>query len=170
MHKQIVLKSFSKIQEAILKETGVPPSDSACAKELSILISEKFPYGEKSLRNLYKSAREDSEVEIKQPQVALALCEFLGYKDYEDYLLENHTSSKEPGITLDLIANPGPMFSLERFYAKNKTTIGIILIGVILLMSLSFFDRTRWMIWEDMAYIEASFDSKKIQDGSLKVF
>ncbi len=170
MHKQIVLNSFSKIREDVLNGTGVPPSDSGCANELSIIISEKFPYGEKSLRNLYKAAREDSEVEIKQPQVVLALCQFLGYKDYEDYLLINHRLLGETEMPLVVMPNSSPTFSLQGFYAKNKTTIGIILIGIILLISLSFFDRTRWMIWEDNAYIEASFDSEKIQDGSLKIF
>ena len=170
MHKQIVLNSFSKIREEILNDSGVPPSDSSCAKELSIHISEKFPFGEKSLRNLYKAAREDSEVEIKQPHVVLELCRFLGYKDYEDYLLENHKFSEDFETSPDLIPDSATKFSLKRFYAKNKTTIGIILIGIILLISLSFFDRTRWMIWEDNAYIEASFDSEKIQDGSLKIF
>ncbi len=99
MHKEIVTMAFKKVEKELKRDLGISPSLTNCANQLSILIFEtnKFSYGEKSLRKLYKLALDstEEEIEVKQPQVVSGLCKFLGYKNYKDFVFKNHLSQNE---------------------------------------------------------------------------
>ncbi len=95
MHRTVVVRAFKKAKEEEMREYGIAPSLNRCALRLSCFISEEanppFAYHQKSLYNLYSKAIKDIETDfyIKQPQVVHALCNYLGYENYEDFVCNN---------------------------------------------------------------------------------
>jgi hypothetical protein len=163
MHRKIILKAFEKARKEEVKGTGIVPSIAKSAERLSDFISEdgSGPFGEKSLRNLYNSsAKEDGEdIQIKQPQVVNALCKYVGFDDYEAFLISN-----EVLVPQELVNNS------TRFTHIQKVFLGVI-IGLVMVISLIFYvNRQRWMIWEENHYVVAPFDAEKVQNGILKLY
>ncbi|AFL79706.1 hypothetical protein Aeqsu_0180 [Aequorivita sublithincola DSM 14238] len=177
MHRELLLKAYEKVKESLLEENGIEPSLTACGEELSRILTYSFPYGEKSLRNLYNEANIGDEIIIKQPRVVQALAKYLGYADYRDF--ENKNSNLKEEVD---IVNGGS--ETEAFTAKEgdkadksrriKNVLGLI-IAVCFLICIGFFgyhyfNKQTWMEWEGTQYVETSFDSQKLKDGNLKVY
>ena len=138
MHKEVIIKAFEKAKKEEKTETGIESSVTKCAKRLSAIIFEKnnFPYHERSLINLYKHAcNQGSKTDpvIKQPQVVNALCNYLGFKNYEDFVLNNYQGKKEDP---DVLAKPlGECERLKQklitFIKRNKIVIAISVVLII---------------------------------------
>lgn len=164
MHSELLLKAFDKVSEELALEGHKEPSDSKCAHRLSEIVSEVFPYGEKSFRTLYKRAVKNSEddIQIPRPEVLIALAQYLGYENYRDFLVKN-TIDEVKGI------------SEGRKVPKKKNKLVLSIIAVVLLAVIGFFGyhyftKQRWMEWEGRHYVEASFDSDKLREGNLKAY
>lgn len=52
----------------------------------------------------------------------------------------------------------------------HKALIGLVIVILIVVSTIFFLNRERWMQWEGDHYIEVSFEAKKVQSGDLKVY
>jgi len=157
MHYKLIVSAFEKVKEDLKKESGVTPSETSCAKRLSFIILEEnnFPYGEKSLYNLRKLTLNESKskLKIKQPEVVNALCKFLGYKDYKDYLINSSLPDNEIGDKIE---------PKKYFWAKIITSL------VFIIFLYLYINKPRFMIWQEDHYVEVPFDTSKYNIGQLK--
>ncbi|MBK5215053.1 MAG: hypothetical protein JJE55_15515 [Flavobacteriaceae bacterium] len=163
MHKELLLMAFEKVRKELTKEGIVSPSDSRCAQELSAVISKTFPYGDRSLRDFYKEARNQTgDINIPQPQALLALSQYLGFENYGDFLVKNK---------IDEVKR---ISKVRKVPKRNKKfvifLITLFLAAIIGFFAYNYFNKQRWMEWEETHYIEASFDSKKLKEGNLKAY
>ena len=93
MHRDIIVSAFAKAKKEAFEEHGIQVSTNKAAERISEFISVncKVPFGAKSLRLLHSKTKDASEsVEIKQPQVVVALCNYLAYDSYEAYALSKN--------------------------------------------------------------------------------
>ncbi|OUR90936.1 hypothetical protein A9Q87_13460 [Flavobacteriales bacterium 34_180_T64] len=162
MHRELIIKSFEEIKRKTNEDTGITPSNFATAKLLSDYIYEnhKLSFGERSLSMYYKDAIENKVTLIKQPQVVDAMCNLLGYDNFSDFkkihvkgLSEKRTKTK-------------PL----SFLKKHKIVVLICLIAIVTLSVTFLTNQQRWMEWQTDHYVEVEFDSKKISNGSLKIY
>ncbi|CAL2104198.1 protein of unknown function [Tenacibaculum sp. 190130A14a] len=91
MQQKIINKAFKKIKKKAKKEEGVSLTFTKTSEYLSQLLEDDYNvrFGDKSLRKAYKNSSE-----IKKPEVLKALCQFLGYESYEDYVNQHPTDKK----------------------------------------------------------------------------
>lgn len=167
MHKKLLLAAYEKVHSQLLREYGAAPSQKACGDRLSDIISEKYPYSEKSLRTRCNSAKEGEEISIKQSEVLDALAEYLEYKNYQDFAAQNSIDKKSEGENKK---NKRNSKLLINFFQWNKVALIAILIIVFCALGYFYFNRTRWMEWQDTHYVEVPFDSQKLNDGTLKFY
>lgn len=168
MHQQLIIKTFKKVKDEEEKATGIRPSDTGAAKQLSdyILETQKTPFGERRLADYYRmSKKEDNgEVIVKHPKVVQAMCTYLGFESFKDF-------KKAHGITTsEVSSNIRVKNKMISFLKKNKislTVSGTIIIIMLLIYSVN---KQRWMIWEDVKYIEVGFDPEKYNLGQLKLY
>lgn len=197
MHSEIIIKAFEKAKQNLLKESGIKPSTLKCSKNISEYISDNsnIPFGSKSLRNAYKACNENKKVEIKQPQVINALCKYIGYENYKEYVLKNHKENdnnqnedQEKIIYHSEFSNGKSSITVQpknkklfawfsNASAANKyilfTSISII---VIITITYFFKDSTiltsnlKCMTWQNDHYIEVVCDLNKLQIGQHKLY
>ncbi|MDC8001784.1 hypothetical protein POV26_12115 [Aequorivita todarodis] len=164
MHRELLLKAFEKARRELVQEGYSEPSDSKCANRISEIVSEVFPYGEKSFRKLYKKAitNPQADIQIPRPEVLTALAHYLGYEDYRTFVVRN---SKDEGMTT--IA--------DRKVSKKTNQLLFIAIALFFATIIGFFgyhyfNKQRWMEWEGTHYVEVSFDAEKLKHGTLKAY
>lgn len=170
MHKELLLAAFEKAKEKELKRGYKDPSKSSLASLLSDFIESEyqFQFGERSLRDYYNQAVEGNSIEIKQQKVLDGLSHYLGYSNYTDYLLKNAPESL--GASGEEREKPEYSSSLKPFLKRNKMTLGVIVVALLLVVSISIFSKPRWMEWDGTHYIEVSFDANKLKSGVLKPY
>jgi hypothetical protein len=165
MHRDIIVSAFAKAKKEAFEEHGIQVSTNKAAERISDFISEnsKVPFGAKSLRLLHNKTKDTSEsVEVKQPQVVVALCNYLAYDSYEAYALSKKGRQEMfPKSAAPLIP--------KSFISMHKWPLSIFLF--ILTGSGIYFMTTkqRWMIWDQTHYIEVPFDAEALQNGRLKL-
>ncbi|MEZ4802998.1 MAG: hypothetical protein R2797_09520 [Gelidibacter sp.] len=83
MHSNLLQQAFQKAQDTISSD-----KPTHLSRHLSDFIIEDSgePFGEKSLRNYYKFIFEGKKVNLK-PFVVQSLCHYLGYANYESYIV-----------------------------------------------------------------------------------
>lgn len=173
MHKQLLLKAYEKVARKLFEKQAIQPSLKACGDALSLIISDTFPYSEKSFRNLYNQAKEGAEITIKQPKVVDALAQYLEYKDFRDFENQNSPIAEEYKTPL-----PSPKFISKNrnFKSPNRNStfflitilISFLLAGVF--FGYHYFTKDRWMEWQGTQYIETSFEAEKLKNGVLKAY
>ncbi len=170
MHKDLLLKAFEKTRENLILEGVKSPSLNKIAKELSAIISESFVYGDRSLRDFYKEAisKVDNDIEIPQPQVIVALAKYLGYMDYKDYLLKNELEEKALTTKHRGQTKTGNWVKKNSKWIKSFSIVFIV--GIICFLGYNYFNKQRWMEWNETHFVEVAFDSEKIKDGVLKLY
>ncbi|MGJ8593301.1 MAG: hypothetical protein ACSHXF_12180 [Aquaticitalea sp.] len=114
MHSNLLHQAFQKAQDTISSD-----KPTHLSRHLSdyILEDSHEPFGEKSLRNYYNRIFDDEEVCLK-PFVVLSLCHYLGYANYEAYILN---------------------ISKKKSYPKKSYRISIISQAFMVLFTLFFF-------------------------------
>lgn len=184
MHKQLVLSAFKKAKEEARAATGVNMSVTALAKKISDYMLEecRFQYHEKSLRNKYNSAVKENETLELKSAVANCLCCYLGYKNYEEFVIKNdvHTASfsvaehkADTPVKTSKIVNPEPTSFGEKLKIvihKNKVTLIFCSLIFLLYFGLYMINRQQWMIWDDYHYVEVPFDVDEYGIGKLKLY
>lgn len=169
MHRKLLLRAFEKVRNELEKEGVSSPSKTRCAEELSVIVSKKFSYSERRLRDFYNAAinPDCEEVNIPQEEVVLALANYLGYADFKGYLAENPNNTK---TAIPAILLPTTSQKAMAFLKKNKITLIVILLFVVGIGVYFYITRQRWMEWQDTHYVEVSFDSQKLNEGILKFY
>ncbi len=166
MHRDIIVFAFAKAKKEALKETGREGSNNKASERISAYISNEsdIPYSSRSLRNALNDSLDPTKaVEILQPKVLNALCVYLGYENYQDYLRQKETGSS----TLNQPIGTGPRNPFVKYY-KWVALTGIL----ILIAGAGYFlsNRQRWMEWDTNRYKEVGFDTQKLQEGVLKIY
>ncbi|HPE83819.1 MAG TPA: hypothetical protein PLV43_08885 [Aequorivita sp.] len=164
MHRELLIKAFKKVERELISEGINSPSVNQCAQRLSEIISEIFPYGDRRLRDFYNETRAGTEgdINIPQPKVILALSQYLGYGNYKEFLTKN---------SIDEVKAIQEESKVPQ--KKNKLKLIVILfvlVVVIVFFGYQYFNKQRWMEWEETHYVEVSFDSEKLSEGNLKVY
>ena len=166
MHRDIIISAFAKAKKEEHKETGREGSTNKASERISAYISNisDIPYSSRSLRNALNDASDLSKtVEILQPKVLNTLCMYLGYENYSGYLKTNSVDNPTAQEFKAEVLNN----SMPKYYKW----LALLVISVILGVGVYFFsNRQRWMEWDVNHYVEVNFDSKKLQEGTLKLF
>lgn len=164
MHQKLVELAFDKTGEKLKTEFGIIASFTKKSEHLELILKEEFDtkYSDKSLREVH-----NGNTIIKKQEVLKALCNFLEYDSYEDFLRAN--SENKTDIDTSLKADKNDL--LNTFLKYKKILIGV-LSGVILFLCISTFTvkKQRWMIWKVDHYEEVSFDPQKYGIGKLKLY
>lgn len=193
MHRKLLLAAFEKASENQKKEGVLNPSTNSSAMVLSDFIEEEadFPFSSRSLRDYYnKAVKElDNDIEIKQLKVVHALCAYLGYVDYEDFVLKNSTRKTKIDDGGVLLLAPEKASAQEekpsvkekrdrealplkknRLNMRSKTNllVAAFLLSIFVISVVFFMNRECWMAWEKDHYVKTEFDAKRFQNGELK--
>lgn len=166
MHRELIISAFAKAKNESLQETGREGSTTKASERISAYIVHvgKTPFSPKSLRNLYTNAQDPDEVtEILQSKVLNALCNYIGYDSYQQYLSGAQKGQDKPN---KLIKEKSSF--LSKTVAKWITLVVVILgVGVCIYF---FSNRQRWMEWDRNQYLEVDFNAEKLQGGILKLY
>jgi len=80
----------------------------------------------------------------------------LGYENYSEYLIKNEPPSRA---------------KRRRNNKKSLKLIGLFVLSILLIIVIvNKSSQTRWMEWKMDQYVEVKFDSKKLSDGTLKLY
>lgn len=157
MYKKVIREAFKKAENDIPGRT----SETSVSEHIAAILLNDFktPISGKTLRNLInqsKKTKEDEDISIRTDYI-LSLCKYLGYNNYDDYLI-NNTSNHKKSI--------GMPKELKGYWI----IITICVITVVTLFIYNSFNRQKWMIWDDTKFVEVDFDDKKYDLNQLKLF
>lgn len=155
MFADVVIRAFEKV-----KEEKRLTSPWQCAQQLEIIVQENGggPYSAKSLSKKWKAAQEDNSKEITiRKEVIDALCRYLGYDDYSDYLTKNADSI------------PGRIEGKRAFRKRLIITISISFV-VIIGFAYYHLSQPRMMVWNGTQYEEVDFDLNQYSLSQLKAY
>lgn len=162
MHQKLVKLAFDKTEEKLKTEFGITASFTKKSEHLEVILKDEFntKYSDKSLREVH-----NGNIIIKKQEVLKALCNFLEYDTYEDFLKAN--SENKTGIDRTTGKN-----DLVNTLLKHKKILIGVLSGLLLFLCISTFTvkKQRWMVWKVDHYEEVSFDPKKYGIGKLKLY
>src|SRR5690606_8028256 len=181
MHKKLLLMAFDKVRGELNDEGDKSPSINKCAIRLSDIVSHDFAYSPKSFNTLHKRAVENEENNfiIPKPEVIPILVKYLGYKNYEEFILLNKEKVQKE-IDDGSVLLISPTDSQEQQVEKNsiKTFIntikskkslafGALLLGAVTIATYLYIDRQKWMVWNGHRFEVTSFDPEMEKNGVL---
>ncbi|TYP99021.1 hypothetical protein C7447_102339 [Tenacibaculum adriaticum] len=175
MHKKLILLAFQKAKNDEENETGIIASTTKLSERISAILWNQFKctFGEKSLRNLYKDAINSEEIiiEIKQPKVTQALCKYVGFDNYADFISKTQNSLEaKKSDDLDNVKNERNNKKFIAFIKANKVVFLISFLMIIIVFTISSINKQRWMVWKEDHYVEVKFDTEKYNLNQLKLF
>lgn len=162
MHKTLIIKAFEKAEYLRIKQGEKKPSLTNRAEDLSeyIFETEGFVLGERSYRDYFVDAKRlidtNQDISIKQVKVIKGLSKYLGFDNYEAFV-----------VSLSPKNNRKRLFTFLRAY---KTILIICLLFLSTSIILFFVNRQRWMIWQEDHYVEVSFNVEAYKLGQLKLY
>ena len=159
MFKKVVLKAFDKAKKDISGRSNKTSQSNFISE--SLLNDFKFQISSKTLRNLYDKSvgsEENEDISINSEYVE-NLCLFLGFENYNDFLKKYSNDLTE-----------SKNVSLLNTIKKNRATLAIGLVSIIIIIFATTFNKQRWMIWDNMQYIEVDFDAEKYSLSQLKIY
>ncbi len=168
MHKKLIIKAFEKAKKERQKQGEIKPAVVTLSEDISDFIDKHigFNLGEKSFRiyrnNALKVDDSKEDINIKQLDIVLGLCKYLGFEKYEDFvssLNSNDKTKKDTGITR----------KLSGLIKKNWFIIVIITCFIVFLI-INSINKQRWMVWNVDHYVEVKFDTEKYNIGNLKLY
>lgn len=159
MYKKVVIKAFEKAKEDIPGRSN----KTNRSEHISNVLLEDFKYqiSGKTLRNYYdKSVDSNNKADISiNSDYVHNLCLYLGFVSYNDFLKEYP----------DVSAGPND-HRLLAIIKKNKTALTISVLTIVIVLTVTTFNKQRWMIWEDTRYTEVDFDAEKYSLSQLKIY
>ena len=159
MYKKVVKKAFEKAKEDI---PGRSNKTNRSEHISNVLLEDlKYQISSRTLRNLYDdSVKKDDREDISiNPNYIQNLCLYLGYGNYNEFLKEYPEDSLG---TKD--------HELLAIIKKNKATLIISLLTIIIVLSVTAFNKQRLMIWDETHYVEVDFDVEKYSLSQLKIY
>lgn len=182
MHKDLIISAFDKAKKDEKEETGVTMSITGLSKKISDFMLEecRFQYHEKSLRNKYKAAQKNEDVELKSA-VANCLCRYLEYESYTEFVMKNAGQVTNEPPEMKSVLNGAYVEKKEKkeismgeklkiIIQKNKVTLIFCLLFFLFFFGLYAINKQRWMIWNVDHYVEVSFDAEKYGLSNLKLY
>ncbi|WP_158974420.1 hypothetical protein [Cellulophaga sp. L1A9] len=174
MSKKIIALVFAKAE----KEIG-PSKKTQRAQHISEVLLEdfKFQINERTLRDYYSKLVEKNEENLEpiKPQVIEYLCNYLGYKNYAEFVtshpseLEESKVIKEPVVTKDPApeaSDSGRSTSLD-FFNQGSNKI-IMLISVLVIGALTYFgfvkEEQNCMVWQENHYIKSACTGAPLEE------
>ncbi|MFP4846077.1 hypothetical protein [Winogradskyella sp. PE311] len=161
MHKALIIKAFDKARENLENKGVSSPSKTEISEELSEFIHKKqdFNLGGRSYRDYHRLAIEldetNEDISIKQLKVVDGLAKYLNYNSYTEFI-----NNKKPRNQLDKKVS---------FFSKERLII-FILLFIVGIFVYQYFNRQRWMIWNDDHYVEISLDLNKYNLDEIKAY
>ena len=163
MHKKLILEAFNRGREKLIKNGSNHPSINSISEHIATFLTEdiKHSTNSRTLRNYYKKALEDEHINISRNETVNGLCEYLGFKNYNDFIKSNENIND---ITVEI--------ENQKKGSKKIYLLGFIIIITVLITVLFFIsnDKPKFMIWKTDHYEEVELDLKKYKLGDLKVY
>ena len=160
MHKILIQKAFIEAKKKRIEKGDNNPSQGNVFENLSEYLLEECEcrITGKRLEQYFNDGKKINEknkdISIKRLSIVLGLCSYLGFDSYEEFVYSSLNSS-------------GKIFL---FIKKNKQSLLISLLTIIISLGISFMNGQRWMIWEGNQYIEVSFNLEKYDFDLLEVY
>ncbi len=188
MHKKLILKVFDKARKELYSKGVKAPSNHQLAIHVSDFITDEvdFSITKKSIGTYYKSAlvaTDSEDINISQIKVVNGLCQYLGFKNYEEFIKGD---SEEIDEIIYVTRNPNekgtiivrPKSNKLFVWLSNATTSNIKIIWITVLVfiigasTVIYYtsNSTRWMIWNEDHYEEAHFNQNQLSKGDLKIY
>ncbi|RMB59153.1 hypothetical protein EAX61_08825 [Dokdonia sinensis] len=166
MHRDIILSAFAKAKTEEFKKTRIEPSVNKASKCIEAYIADysTIPFSARSLRNAHNDALDKTKtVKILQPDVLNALCMYLGFETYADYIREREAHSPEEKVQQE--------DNESKQSVKHYKWIALLALVMLVGSSIYFFsNKQRWMIWQENQYVEVPFDRIMLKEGRLKLY
>jgi hypothetical protein len=170
MRKKLIVLAFEKAIKIRINKGENKPSLINVAEDLSDFVHaySGFKLGERSYRD-YKSEAEkiidkEEDIKIKQIKVINGLCHYLGYEDYEEFVVNNEKSIKNKSV--NEIKKKNRIVKSKPFWIKIIISISISL-GCLAILFF-YLNKPRFMVWQNDHYVEVSFDVSKYELSQLK--
>ena len=159
MKKLLFQKVFEKAEKRSGKTTKNGLSDYLSDK---ITYDFKYQIAGKTFVRYYEKYIEGNGDTGNDPKTDLldALSRYLKYEDFGDFV------SKNRGDNSSVPWNE----RIEIIFKKNKVIIVICLLTIIAVILIVYFNKQRWMVWEENQYIEVPFDAEKYDLLQLKLY
>ncbi|SED12665.1 hypothetical protein SAMN04489761_4355 [Tenacibaculum sp. MAR_2009_124] len=165
MHNEIVALALKKIQE----NEGAHIKTKKAAECLSSLLFDEYgvTYGERSLRNVY-----NDQIKISKPEVLNALCNFLDFENYEDFLKKHdkEEDQKETNIEGKESKKKIKHVKVKPINKKRLVITALLYITTIIGFSVFSVNEQRWMAWKIDHYEEVNFNLKKYKLEHLEMY
>ena len=157
MYKKVVQEAFKKAQKDIPGRT----SETRISEHISTVLLNDFKtqISGKTLRNLInqsKKTKADEDISISSDYI-LNLCKYIGYKDYNDYVLNTQSVVDKSVGLID-------------FLKRNWIILVICFITISSVIIYFSFNKQKWMVWNDTQFVEVDFDKEKYNLNQLKLF
>lgn len=158
MHNVLIQLAFDKMKKNHFKNEGLNLTKTQTSKRLSELLLDDYKvcFGDKRLRDIY-----NNKAKIKQVDVLKALCDYLGYDNYNAFLQANNLNEK---------GRVKASFSNTIFKFKKPLLISLTVLICLIMVYFFTVDQQRWMVWKVDHYEEVDFDTKKYKLNQLKLF
>jgi hypothetical protein len=157
MYKKIVQEAFKKAQREIPGKT----TKTSISEHISevLLNGFKTQISGRTLRNLIdESNKIDAGEDISiSTDYILYLCKYLGYEDYNAFLKSHPNEVKNKNKVVG-------------YLKSNWIILLICFITIIGAITVSAFNKQRWMVWDDTKYVETDFDAEKYNLNQLKLY
>lgn len=173
MHKQLIIAAFEKAKASAEKGGIKKPSKSQIAGILSEYFTEEvgFSFSNRRLRDYYNDAialiNTTGDINIAQQNVINGLCKYVGYESFQFFLNAQTLTSKKDTRIVDNSPNE---INTPSFLKKHKAVIFLVLTTMAVVVIIIKINQQRWMVWNGEAYKAAAYNSKRLQDGSLKLY
>lgn len=157
MHKNVVIKAFEKAKNDIPGRSN----KTNMSEHISyVLLNDyHYPLSGRALRNFYDesiSVNKNVDISINSKHIQ-SLCKYLGYENYDAFMKDN----PEEAVSNNTIIH---------FIKKNKIVLLISFITIVIVFSITTFNKQRWMVWEEYRYVEVGFDAEKYSLLQLKLY
>lgn len=170
---------FKQLYEKAEKQTG-NSTKHGMSSHLEKVFTDtlKFPVNKITFVRYYEKYLEKNADISNNPNTDLLnkISEYIGYKNYEDYITKNSFESGE--FTKEKLSSHHNN-SIRKSNRNNHfvsilkdNRVAIIIFGLIIIAFISFYsiNKQRWMIWEKNNYIEVDFDDDSYNVGKLKLY
>lgn len=157
MYKKVVQKAFEKADTDIPGKTSKTSISEYIS--LALLNDFKMQISGKTLRNLLDESykiEQDEDIKISSEYVQ-ALCKYLGFLNYDDYLSKNSKPSTPQNLFIS-------------FFTKNWLVLIICIFSISFIIGYSILNKQKWMAWDNNQFVEVDFDEEKFNLNQLKVF
>jgi len=163
MHKELILKAFKSGEEILKKNGSNNPSINSISEHIATFLTEDLKYSthSRTLRNYYKTASEEKQINISRIETVNGLCKYIGFKDYNDFIDSQKT------VDESTIKKENKKTFLKKIYLFGFIVIVTVLTTVLLFLNNN---EPKFMIWKIDHYEEVELDLNKYKLSDLKVY